>query len=173
MGWFREWLHGDGDAASAPPPRSGAETATRGARAEPLAADLEDDYPGERFGLPETGPGSVATLPRRGAQFLLDAILAGLVTALFTYPELPRNWSLLGWAVLMVVPVAVIGMSPAMVPLGLRVLRLDRPDSAGIGLLWALVRTFSVFLVVPALIVDRDSRGLQDRVSRTVVVRTR
>jgi hypothetical protein len=60
-----------------------------------------------------------------------------------------------------------------MVLLGLRVVRLDRPEKAGVGLLWTLVRTLSVFFVIPALIVDRDSRGVQDRASRTVVVRTR
>ena len=133
----------------------------------------EDGYPGERFGLPEQGPGSVATLGRRGAQFLLDAVLAGVLAALFTYPALPQNWSLLTWAVIMVVPVAVIGATPAMVLLGLRVVRLDRPGSPGVGLLWTLVRTASVFFLLPAVILDRDSRGLQDRASRTVVVTTR
>jgi uncharacterized RDD family membrane protein YckC len=115
----------------------------------------------------------VATLARRGAQFLLDAVLAGLVAALFTYPAPPQNWSLLSWAVLVVVPLAVIGMTPAMAMLGLRAVRLDRPDAAGIGLGWALVRTFSVFFVIPALIIDKDSRGIHDRVSRTIVLRTR
>jgi uncharacterized RDD family membrane protein YckC len=60
-----------------------------------------------------------------------------------------------------------------MVLLGLRVVRLDRPGSPGVGLLWTLVRTASVFFLLPAVIVDRDSRGLQDRASRTVVVTTR
>ena len=80
---------------------------------------------------------------------------------------------MLTWALIMVVPVAIVGATPAMVLLGLRVVRLDRPEKAGVGLLWTLVRTLSVFFVIPALIVDRDSRGVQDRASRTVVVRTR
>jgi hypothetical protein len=151
-----------------------AERDGRDARLPGGGAVLEDDgYPGERLGLSESGPGSVATLPRRAAQFLLDAVLAGLVAALFTFPALPQNWSLLSWAVLVVVPLAVLGMTPAMVMLGLRVVRLDRPDAAGVGLLWALVRTASVFFVIPALIVDRDVRGIHDRASRTIVVRTR
>ena len=33
--------------------------------------------------------------------------------------------------------------------------------------------TASVFFIVPALIMDRDSRGIHDRASRTVVIRTR
>ena len=180
MSWFREWLAGGDADDRAPTAAAGDRTAPqrdetdrRRGTAAAAASLAADDYPGERFGLPESGPGSVATLPRRGLQFLIDALAAGLVAALFTYPDPPQNWSLLAWAVLMVVPVAVIGQTPAMAPLGLRVVRLDRPESAGVGLLWTLVRTASVFFVIPALIVDRDSRGVHDRASRTVVVRTR
>ncbi|PVZ08996.1 hypothetical protein [Actinomycetospora cinnamomea] len=188
MTWFREWLEGGGD------DRRTADDAERSARGTPRTAPRSvpredaapsphraaegadegaDDYPGARFGLPESGPGSVATLPRRAGQFALDALLAGLLALLFTFPTPPQNWSLLTWALIMVVPVAVIGATPAMVLLGLRVVRLDRPDTPGVGLLWSLVRTASVFFVVPALILDRDSRGLQDRASRTIVVNVR
>lgn len=170
MAWFREWLEGSGgDGRAAAPPASAERETPRPPAPEPT----EESYPGERFGLPESGPGSVATLGRRGAQFLLDAVLAGVLAALFTYPALPQNWSLLTWAIIMVVPVAVVGATPAMVLLGMRVVRLDRPERPGVGLLWTLVRTASLFFVIPALIVDRDSRGIQDRASRTVVVKSR
>jgi hypothetical protein len=182
--WFREWLAGGGDAhrtatrpdGDAERPAAGAARPARRneARADPRAdSPVDEGYPGDRLGLPESGPGSVATLPRRAAQFALDALLAGLLALLFTFPAPPQNWSLVTWAVIMVVPVAVIGATPAMVLLGLRVVRLDRPESPGVGLLWTLVRTASVFFLLPAVILDRDSRGVQDRASRTVVVSTR
>jgi hypothetical protein len=178
--WFREWLAGGGDARrTAARPGGDAERpaagAARPAPRERARADspVDEGYPGDRLGLPESGPGAVATLPRRAAQFVLDALLAGLLALLFTFPAPPQNWSLLTWAIIMVVPVAVIGATPGMVLLGLRVVRLDRPGSPGVGLLWTLVRTASVFFLLPAVIVDRDSRGLQDRASRTVVVTTR
>jgi hypothetical protein len=179
VSWFREWLDGAGRPAGGDTAR---DVATEGpapaaGRTRPASPSSDPDeapsYPGERFGLPETGPGSVATLLRRGGQFLLDSLLAGVVALIFTYPAPPQNWSLLTWAILMVVPVAVIGATPAMALLGMRVVRLDRPESAGVGLLWTLVRTASVFFIVPALIMDRDSRGIHDRASRTVVIRTR
>ena len=183
MSWFREWLDGSAPPADTPSRTASdasGDTAERRATRPPEArgstpreAPESEGHPGERLGLPERGPGSVATLGRRGAQFLLDAVIAGLLAGLFTYPALPQNWSLLTWALIMVVPVAIVGATPAMVLLGLRVVRLDRPEKAGVGLLWTLVRTLSVFFVIPALIVDRDSRGVQDRASRTVVVRTR
>ena len=70
----------------------------------------------------------------------------------------------------MTVPVAIIGQSTAMVLTGLRVVRVDGAARVG-G--WAIARTVSLFFIVPALIMDRDGRGLHDRVSRTVVIRTR
>jgi hypothetical protein len=181
VSWFREWLDGAGRPAggdtahevATEEPAPAGRTRPASPSSEPGEAPDADGYPGERFGLPETGPGSVATLLRRGGQFLLDSLLAGVVALVFTYPAPPQNWSLLTWAILMVVPVAVIGATPAMALLGMRVVRLDRPESAGVGLLWTLVRTASVFFIVPALIMDRDSRGIHDRASRTVVIRTR
>lgn len=185
MAWFREWLSG-GPIERAPTPGTGTRDGGAAPRASTGAGSRADrdrlpgagpapeaGYPGDDLGLPETGPGSVATLARRAAQFLLDAVLAGLVAALFTYPVPPQNWSLLSWALLVVVPLATIGMTPAMAMLGLRAVRLDRPDAVGVGPLWALVRTASVFFVIPALVVDRDVRGIHDRASRTIVLRTR
>ena len=186
MTWFREWLEGGGDAHRTPArPAGDAERPAAGAArpaatppdeasaGAPAGPSEDEGYPGDRLGLPESGPGSVATLPRRAAQFVLDALLAGLLAWVFTFPAPPQNWSLVTWAVIMVLPVAVIGATPGMVLLGLRLVRLDRPESPGVGLLWTLVRTASVFFLLPAVILDRDSRGVQDRASRTVVVTTR
>ncbi|WP_433798273.1 RDD family protein [Actinomycetospora sp. CA-084318] len=133
------------------------------------ADDPDDGYPGRDLGLPETGPGSAASAPLRLGQFLLDLLVGGLVAAAISFPA-PASLSLAVWAVLVTVPVAVIGQTPAMVVTGMRVLRVDGVERVG---LWALARTVSLFFIVPAAIMDRDGRGLHDRVSRTVVVRTR
>ena len=42
-----------------------------------------------------------------------------------------------------------------------------------LGLLTALLRTALLVLLVPALVYDRDKRGLHDRAAKTVVVRAR
>jgi uncharacterized RDD family membrane protein YckC len=111
----------------------------------------------------------VAAPLRRGGQFLLDLLVGGLVASAISFPA-PTYLSLAVWAVLVTLPVAVIGQTPAMVLTGLRVVRVDGARRVGA---WALARTVSLFFVVPALVMDRDARGLHDRVSRTVVVRTR
>ena len=41
-------------------------------------------FPGNRLGLPETGPGSVASWPRRVLALLLDWLIAGLVASAIT-----------------------------------------------------------------------------------------
>ena len=179
MSWFREWLAGDGvgrtpaapprpDAQPDAPPTRSTSTGPPPARARPDAA--ASSYPGERLGLPEHGVDAVATLPLRAGQFLLDLVLAGVVAAIIAFPA-PSWLSLSVWALMVGVPVAVVGRTPAMALLGLRAVRVDAPVAVGLG--WALVRTVALFFVVPGMVVDRDSRGVQDRLSRTVVLRTR
>ncbi|MBA2308871.1 MAG: hypothetical protein H0W01_06155 [Pseudonocardiales bacterium] len=132
-----------------------------------------DDAPhrGARLGLPQDGPGASAGLGRRAAALVLDIVLAALVAGLFTAPELPRNWSLLAWFVLTVIPVAAFGASTGMTMLGMKVLRVDGAQFVGVPR--ALLRTALVFLVVPAVIWDADGRGLHDRATGTVAVRSR
>ena len=107
--------------------------------------------------------------PRLGA-FLVDVVLSGLVAALFTAPDLPRNRSLLVFAVLYFGFTVLVGQTPGMRLLKLRVVRLDR--KAPVGVWRAAVRTLGVILLVPALLRDREGRALHDRLTRTAVIRT-
>ena len=54
--------------------------------------------------------------------------------------------------------------------LGLRVVRLD---GSPLGLWRSVVRTALLCLAIPALIWDRDGRGLHDKAVGSVVVRAR
>lgn len=131
----------------------------------------EQGYPGQRLGLPEAGPGSVAPLSRRGFAFLLDILVSAVIAGLFTAPELPRNWSVLAWFLLTVVPTAVFGATAGMTALGIRVARCDGAPMVGVPR--ALLRTGLLFLIVPAVVTDGDVRGLHDRAVGTVVLRGR
>ena len=54
----------------------------------------------------------------------------------------------------------------------LRVVAVDRqPSPSRVRPLQIVVRTVLLFLLVPAVIVDRDGRGLHDRLSGTAVTR--
>jgi uncharacterized RDD family membrane protein YckC len=73
------------------------------------------------------------------------------------------------WLVLGVISVRLFGFTPGQLALGLQVAAVDGRVPVGLGRLAA--RGLLIALVVPALFVDSDGRGLQDRVTRTAVVR--
>jgi uncharacterized RDD family membrane protein YckC len=111
--------------------------------------------------------------------YLVDAIASTLVAALFVHgsahtgngfvDRLPENWAFIPLAVDYVLGVVVAGRTLGMYLLGLRLVRTTPSEPVGIGR--AALRTVLLFLLVPALVFDRDGRGLHDRFSDTAVVR--
>lgn len=139
------------------------------------AAYPAGDYPGERFGVPETGPGSAAGSGRRLAALTVDWLLGYLIAGLFAGPDVLASqefsWAVLGvWFVLTAVAVAAFGITPGMALLGIRVASLR---STLVGVPRAVLRTALLALVLPALARDSDGRGWHDRAASTIVVRTR
>jgi uncharacterized RDD family membrane protein YckC len=129
------------------------------------APDGAETYPGERLGLPEADSGSVATIGRRLLALLADWLLC-MVIALAAFRS--QFWTLPVFAAETYLLTALTGVTVGKRLLGIRVVRLGgRP----VGFGWALVRTVLLLTVVPALVTDRDLRGLHDRASDTVVVR--
>ena len=134
----------------------------------------EGDWRGRQLGLPEAGPGSVATFNTRLGAVLLDLVVAGLigglVNAFVRDPDLAtRQGAGIGALVLMyglLLPTA--GQTMGMRVAKIRVVRL----SGGLlGLPQALLRGLMVALTIPALFTDRDGRGLHDRLVGSVVLR--
>jgi uncharacterized RDD family membrane protein YckC len=126
---------------------------------------------GASLGLPADGPGSLASFSTRVTAFLIDALASALVAGLFTAPRLPGNWALVAFAVVTVVTLVAVGQTPGMHLMGLR---LAHPRVGERLALWrAVVRTGLLCLLVPALIVDADGRGMHDRLTDTAVVRDR
>lgn len=126
---------------------------------------------GASLGLPAEGPGRLASWNPRIVAFVVDAISAALVAGLFTAPDLPGNWSLVSFAAVTVVTLMIFGQTPGMRVMGLR-LAHPRPG-ARLAPWRAVVRTALLCLLVPALLVDADGRGLHDRLTGTAVVHER
>jgi uncharacterized RDD family membrane protein YckC len=125
---------------------------------------------GAGLGLPAEGPGSLAGFGRRAVAYLVDAFASALIAGLVTAPEAPRLWSLLSFGLITVVFLLLTGQTPGMRLLGLR---LAHPRPGERLALWrAVVRTALLMLLVPALVVDSNGRGLHDRLTDTAVVRT-
>ncbi|MEU1533663.1 RDD family protein [Streptomyces fagopyri] len=128
-------------------------------------------YRGEQLGLPEHGPGSIARPGRRLGALAVDWALCMLIAyGLLTdgYGQATGNWALLVFFALGVLTVGTVGSTPGKRLFGLRIV----PEGGGrLNPLRALLRTALLCVAVPALIWDRDGRGLHDRLARTVEVR--
>ena len=132
----------------------------------PTASTSAADWPGKRLGLPLSGPRSVARLGRRIAALLIDWGTAILVSvAFFSYDP----WATLTvFAVAQIVFLLTVNGSIGHLLLGMRVV----PIAGGyLGLWRPFARTALLCLVVPAVIWDRDQRGMHDRLAGTILVR--
>lgn len=141
---------------------------------DPTSDAGPNEYPGQRLGLPESGPGSVARFGRRIAALLIDWFiaygLAALAMSLGLISLSVLSTAVLAvWFVLGVMSVRLFGFTPGQLALGLRVASIDHRIHVGLGR--AAVRGLLIALVIPALFTDSDFRGYQDRFTNTAVVR--
>lgn len=136
--------------------------------------EADSGHPGQRYGLPATGVGAVAPLWRRAIAFVVDCVLAGVITSLFAHHDFllrdqaANSWGVLTWFLITVIGVGFFAATPGMVLFGLRVARVD--GAAYVFPVRAAVRAVLVLLIVPAVIWDHDRRGLQDKAAGTIVV---
>ena len=109
----------------------------------------------------------MAGFGRRLVAYLIDSLACALIAAglfrdqLLTLPVFALEVAALTW---------LASGSAGQLVYGLRVVRLDGEP---VGLPRALLRTVLLCLLVPAVVWDRDGRGLHDRAVGTVVVRFR
>jgi uncharacterized RDD family membrane protein YckC len=140
-----------------------------GPRSVAEATGVPLGYAGQRLGLPEDGVNSVASPIRRLGATFIDWTVAQLIAFAFFEEPGPRILLTLGiYALMNVALVTTVGAAIGGRLLGIRVARLD---GANPPLISVVLRTFLICLAIPALVYDRDTRGLHDRWSYTVVVR--
>ncbi|MFE5888853.1 RDD family protein [Streptomyces sp. NPDC002285] len=142
-----------------------------GPRAAAEEAGVDFGYRGQQLGLPEEGPGSIARPGRRLGALAVDwgicvLIAYGLITD--GYGQATSNWALLLFFLMSVLTVGTVGFTPGKRLFGLRVVVLE---TGSVNPLRALLRTALLCVAIPALIWDRDGRGLHDRLAHTVEVR--
>ena len=129
------------------------------------------NWPGERLGIPERGPGSIARVGRRVLALVIDYAIASLLAFWIVgdWQSGTTNLWIFGlFAVCQIVFIPTIGGSVGHRLLGLNVLALD---GSWIGFRRTLIRTVLLLLVIPALVWDSDQRGFHDKVAGTVLLR--
>ncbi len=130
----------------------------------------ENRWPGERLGLPASGPRSIARFGRRVAGLFIDWAPAYFLSWSFFPGENGADpFITLGiFAVLQYVFLITLNGSIGHLVLGMRVV----PITGGyLGFLRPLLRTLLLCLLIPALLWDADQRGFHDKLPGTVLVR--
>lgn len=133
-------------------------------------------YPGERIGLPQEGRGSLASWGSRLIAVTADwaACMIIAVTLFGTSVMTGNDWQ--SWMILTTFFVEstlltwFAGGSLGQLVCRIGVMRLDRTP---VGLPRAALRTALLSLVLPALIIGGDRRGLHDMAAGTVVISRR
>lgn len=139
------------------------------AAAEKMGADF--GYRGERLGLPKEGPGSVAGPGRRIGALFVDGWLCSLISygLLAHGDKVGANL----WTTPLFFAVTALFLSTTGTTVGKRLfgLRVIGVNGGRATIPRVLLRTFLLCLVVPAVVWDRDTRGLHDKAVGTVEVR--
>jgi uncharacterized RDD family membrane protein YckC len=127
--------------------------------------------------MPESGPGAAAGWGRRILALVIDWFMSLLVTAAITGHN-PWAFTSTGqaterYAILVMTAEIVILTSLIQGSAGQVVVRIAvrRVGGGSLDPIRALVRTVLILLVIPAVIYNRDQRGLHDLVVDSVVVR--
>lgn len=137
--------------------------------------DGEIGYPGERLGLPSAGRGAVTTWGRRIGALVIDWFIVLGVSLAIVGPPTPGDdtFGLVNLAVLVVMYVLLLMTAGATLGMWLLGLAVWPVGSQRLSFVRVVGRTLLLALVIPAVVYDRDRRGLHDKVGATVVVRVR
>lgn len=141
-----------------------------------IPGDFDDlgpgKWPGEKLGLPEKGPGALASVLRRCGGITVDWLLSMLIAQFirnFTpdFGGVP-TLTLIIFCIISIVSVSLFARTPGHAVLGMGVARIDATERVG---LWrALVRIVLTIFILPPVMVDSDGRGLHDRATGTAVI---
>ncbi|MFC7402180.1 RDD family protein [Citricoccus sp. GCM10030269] len=123
-------------------------------------------WPGERLGLARQGPASLAGWGRRILALVIDWFLAVMISTLWFHGHPMATLGI--FAAMHVLFLSLLGTTLGKRLAGIQVVRVG---GAMTGPWKAIVRTVLLCVVVPPLLIDRDGRGLHDRLAGTVEIR--
>ena len=141
--------------------------------AEPAAVEVR--WPGQRLGLPPAGITSVSGWGRRFVALFIDGLVA-TATVRLLFPSFqpsggPYTVAVIGAFVVQVTLLSsLLQGSFGQLVMAIRLAPVGSPKWWPVRMLG---RTVLVALVLPALLYDRDRRGLPDHVAKSVLVRFR
>jgi uncharacterized RDD family membrane protein YckC len=111
---------------------------------------------------------SPANFGRRFGALLIDWALCLIISAFYADPRIVAWPSTVLMVIVNTVGIGLFGRTPGMTLAGLRCISVL--DGGAIGLPKALLRGVLLILIVPAVIMGRDRRGLHDRAAGSWVI---
>jgi uncharacterized RDD family membrane protein YckC len=138
-----------------------------------MGDEAATDYPGSSLGLPASGRGSLASWRARIAALIIDWAASIFVATLLVGEGALHGGGWRGFVVLAVYVVQkaiLTWLTSASFGQLLARVAVVRVEGGPIGPWRAIVRAVMVGLVVPAVVVGAERRGLDDLVLGTVVV---
>jgi uncharacterized RDD family membrane protein YckC len=117
------------------------------------------------FDLTEVRP---AGFGRRFGALLIDWALCLIVAAFYADPRFVGWPPVVVLIVLNTICIGLFGQTPGMALAGLRCISIA--DGGAIGLGKAFLRAVLLALLIPAVILDADRRGLHDRAAGSLVI---
>jgi hypothetical protein len=138
-----------------------------------MGDEVTADYPGSSLGLPASGRGSLASWRARIAALIIDWVASLAVATLLVGTGALRGGGWRGFVplVVYVVEKAILTwLTSASFGQLLARVAVVRVVGGAIGPWRAIIRALMVGVVVPAVVVGAERRGLDDLVLGTVVV---
>lgn len=130
---------------------------------------IELGYPGQRLGMPESGPGSIARFGRRLGALAIDWLSAlAIAAALNNYLTLSLDLNTLTLLVFFAHTAIFITLFSGSFGHRLFGIQIRAISGKRLSLISVLVRQALICLVVPAVIYDRDQRGMHDKATKLV-----
>jgi uncharacterized RDD family membrane protein YckC len=130
---------------------------------------------GVSLGLPAEGPGSLASPGVRLVAFLIDGVVANLLAGLpylFGVRYGPGERGYVVYAAFLLAEFVLVSVAGATIGKQLCRIRVIRLDGGRLAWPWVLARTILLGFLIPAIIWDRDGRGLHDKASGALTIRT-
>ncbi|MDX6287868.1 MAG: hypothetical protein QOG53_3353 [Frankiales bacterium] len=118
------------------------------------------------------GLGETVGYGRRLAAYVIDTVASVLVALAFTDPP-STAYSTAVFAAFSIEKFLLTALTGASLGQRLTGIEVRALDGTPVGFRRAAIRTFLVLLIIPVVIIDRDGRGLHDRLAGTRLVRSR
>jgi uncharacterized RDD family membrane protein YckC len=116
----------------------------------------------------DLGTAQPAPLGRRFGALLIDWALCLVVSAFYADPRVVAWPPVAVLVVLNTICIGLFGQTPGMAVAGVRCVSIA--DGGAIGLARSFVRAILLALLIPAIIMDGDRRGLHDRLAGSYVI---